>query len=99
VLVGHAYAGAVVAATRNEKVRSLVYVAALAPNEGETVVDVFYRAEPHPRAPKLAPDNHGVIWLPESAFAEAFAQHASSGEHAMLAQFSGRSPWPASTSR
>ena len=35
VLVGHAYAGAVIAATRNEKVRSLVYIAALAPDEGE----------------------------------------------------------------
>src|SRR6204780_3245264 len=65
VLVGHAYAGAVIAATRDEKVRSLVYVAALAPDEGETVADVFYRAEP--QAPKLAPDNHGAIWLPESA--------------------------------
>ena len=80
VLVGHAYAGAVIAATRDEKVRSLVYVAALAPDEGETVADVFYRAEPHPQAPKLAPDNHGVIWLPDHAFAEAFAQHASTEE-------------------
>src|ERR1700734_5874 len=85
VLVGHAYAGAVIAATRDEKVRSLVYVAALAPDEGETVADVFYRAEPHPQAPKLAPDNHGVIWLPESAFADAFAQHASTAEQSMLA--------------
>jgi pimeloyl-ACP methyl ester carboxylesterase len=79
VLVGHAYAGAVIAATRDEKVRSLVYIAALAPDEGETVADVFYRAEPHPRAPKLAPDNHGAIWLPDNAFAEAFARHASRG--------------------
>ncbi len=85
VLVGHAYAGAVIAATRDEKVRSLVYVAALAPNEGETVADVFYRAEPHPQAPKLAPDNHGLIWLPDNAFAEAFAQHASTEERAVLA--------------
>jgi pimeloyl-ACP methyl ester carboxylesterase len=54
-LVGHAYAGVVIAATRSEKVCSLVYVAALAPDEGETVADVFYRAEPHPLAPKLAP--------------------------------------------
>jgi pimeloyl-ACP methyl ester carboxylesterase len=77
VLVGHAYAGA--------KVRSLVYVAALAPDEGETVADVFYRAEPHPRAPKLAPDNHDLMWLPDSAFAEAFAQHASPAEHEVLA--------------
>ncbi len=85
VLVGHAYAGAVIAATRDEKVKSLVYVAALAPDEGETVADVFYRAEPHPQAPKLAPDRHGLIWLPETAFAEAFAQHASTAEHSVLA--------------
>ncbi len=62
VLVGHAYAGAVIAATRNENVKALVYVAALAPDEGETVADVFYRTEPHPSAPKLAPDNHGLIY-------------------------------------
>jgi pimeloyl-ACP methyl ester carboxylesterase len=85
VLVGHAYAGAVIAATRDEKVRSLVYVAALAPNEGETVADVFYRAELHPQAPKLAPDNHGVIWLPDKAFAAAFAPHATAEEQAVLA--------------
>jgi pimeloyl-ACP methyl ester carboxylesterase len=85
VLVGHAYAGAVIAATRDQKVKSLVYVAALAPDEGETVADVFYRAEPHPQAPLLAPDRHGAIWLPESAFAEAFAQHASTAEHLVLA--------------
>jgi pimeloyl-ACP methyl ester carboxylesterase len=84
-LVGHAYAGAVIAGTRDERVRSLVYVAALAPDEGETVAEVFYRAEPHPQAPKLAPDNHGAIWLPDNAFAEAFAQHASSEEQSVLA--------------
>jgi len=85
VLVGHAYAGAVIATTRDEKVRSLVYVAALAPDEGETVADVFYRTEPHPLAPKLAPDNHGLIWLPDNTFAAAFAQHASTEEQAVLA--------------
>jgi pimeloyl-ACP methyl ester carboxylesterase len=85
VLAGHAYAGAVIGATRHEKVRSLVYIAALAPDEGETVADVFYRAEPHPKAPKLAPDSHGLIWLPEDAFAAAFAQNATAQEHAFLA--------------
>lgn len=85
VLVGHAYAGAVIAATRSEKVKALVYVAALAPDEGETVADVFYRAEPHPQAPKLAPDDHGLIYLPEAAFADAFAQHASIEEQTLLA--------------
>ena len=85
VLVGHAYAGAVIAATRDEKVKALVYVAALAPDEGETVADVFYRAEPHPQAPKLAPDKHGLIYLPEGAFAAAFAQHARVEEQVVLA--------------
>jgi pimeloyl-ACP methyl ester carboxylesterase len=85
VLVGHAYAGAVIAAVRNERVKALVYVAALAPDQGETVADVFYRASPHPRAPKLAPDSHGLIYLPESAFAEAFAPNASPDEQALLA--------------
>src|SRR5882724_1894481 len=85
VLVGHAYAGAVIAATRDEKVRSLVYVAALAPDEGETVADVFYRTEPHLQAPKLAPDDHGLIYLPEAAFAAAFAQHATAEAQTLLA--------------
>ncbi len=77
VLVGHAYAGAVIGEARSDKVRALVYVAALAPDEGEVVADVFYRNEPHPLAPKLAPDAHGLIWLPHEAFAAAFAQNAS----------------------
>src|SRR5947209_10424741 len=85
VLAGHAYAGAVIGATRNEKVRALVYVAALAPDEGETVADVFYRAGPHPQGPKLAPDNHGLIYLPEEAFAAAFAPNATPAERAVLA--------------
>jgi pimeloyl-ACP methyl ester carboxylesterase len=85
VLVAHAYAGAVIGATRNERVKALVYVTALAPDEGETVADVFYRAPPHPRAPKLAPDGRGLIYLPESAFAEAFAPNAAAAEQALLA--------------
>ena len=85
VLAAHAYAGAVIAATRSDKVKALVYVAALAPDEGETVADVFYRGEPHPQAPKLAPDDHGLIYLPDAAFASAFAQNAAAEELTVLA--------------
>ena len=100
VLVGHAYAGAVIAATRSEKVKALVYVAALAPDEGETVADVFYRTEPHPQAPKLAPDGQGLIYLPEAAFAAAFAQHATDGgTEPCWRRSSGRSRPRASPSR
>ena len=85
ILVGHAYAGAVIALARPERVKALIYVAAVAPDEGEKVADVFYRADPRPQAPKLAPDNNGLIWLPESAFATAFAQHATAEDLAVLA--------------
>jgi len=85
VLAGHAYAGAVIALARPERVNALVYITALAPDEGEKVADVFYRLEPHPRAPKLAPNGDGLIWLPEEAFATAFAQNASAEDRTVLA--------------
>jgi pimeloyl-ACP methyl ester carboxylesterase len=84
VLAGHAYAGAVIGLARAENIKALVYVAALAPDEGETVGDVFYRGAAHPLSPKLSPDKHGLIWLPEEAFAAAFAQYASSQELTVL---------------
>jgi pimeloyl-ACP methyl ester carboxylesterase len=85
VVAGHAYAGAVIATTRDPKVAALVYIAGLAPDEGQTVGDVFYRGQPHPMAPRLEPDEHGLVWLPEKAFADAFAPNASPGEQAILA--------------
>lgn len=85
VVAAHAYAGAVIGAARADNVRGLVYVAALAPDEGETVADVFYRTDPHPLAPKLAPDGDGLIWMPEAAFATAFAPQASAADQAWLA--------------
>jgi pimeloyl-ACP methyl ester carboxylesterase len=59
-------------------------VTALAPDEGDKVADVFYRAAPHPLAPKLAPDSNNLIWLPEDAFANAFAPNASAEDLAVL---------------
>jgi pimeloyl-ACP methyl ester carboxylesterase len=83
ILAGHAYAGAVIATANEEKVKALVYVAALAPAEGETVAQVFYKDEPHPQAPKLAPDADGFIWMPDEGFANAFAQNASPSQLAL----------------
>jgi pimeloyl-ACP methyl ester carboxylesterase len=85
VVAAHAYAGAVIGSTVNEKVASLAYVTALASDEGETVGDVYNWAEHHELAPVLGPDDHGLIWLPEEAFAAAFAQQASPLEQALLA--------------
>lgn len=83
-LVGHAYAGAVIGAVDHDRVRSLVYVAALAPDETETVGDVFYRVAPHPEAPKLAPDANGLIWMPEQGFGRAVAHNASADQLAVM---------------
>ncbi len=85
ILAAHAYAGAVIAAVNDERVKALIYVAALAPDEGETVADVFYRNEPHPLAPKLAPDADGLIWMPDDGFRNAFAQNATAEQLALSA--------------
>jgi pimeloyl-ACP methyl ester carboxylesterase len=85
VLVAHAYAGAVTAASVNERAQALVFITALTPDEGETVAEVFYREESHPEAPQLAPDRHGFIWMPEERFGIAFCQNASQDQTALLA--------------
>ena len=85
VLVAHAYAGAVIGASMNERARSLVFIAALAVDQGETVAEVFYREKPHAEAPQLAPDRHGFIWMPDDRFATAFCQNASPEQAALLA--------------
>ena len=85
VLAAHAYAGAVIGSTGNPRVKGLVFVSALTPDEGETVGEVFGRGKPHPKAPQLAPDKDGFIWMPEAAFAVAFAQNASPKESALFA--------------
>ena len=83
ILVGQAYAGAVIATAVDERVKALVYVAALAPDEGETVAEVFYKDASHPQAPQLAPDAEGWIWMPEDGFANAVAQGASTEQIAI----------------
>jgi hypothetical protein len=96
ILVAHAYAGAVIAA-----VKSLVYIAALTPDEGETVADVFYRAAPNPNAPKLAPDAYGLIWMPDEGFwpgcssqgvARPHRHHGRSAAAIRCAMHSGKGP-------
>jgi pimeloyl-ACP methyl ester carboxylesterase len=83
IVAGHAYAGAVIATAHDERVKALVYVAALAPDEGETVAQVFYKDETHPKAPQLAPDADGFIWMPDEGFRNAFAQNATDEQIAL----------------
>ncbi len=85
ILAGHAYAGAVIAAVPDDRVRALVFIAALAPDQGETVAQMFYRADPHPNAPRLAPDAQGFIWMTEEGFRRAVAHEASADQVTVMA--------------
>jgi pimeloyl-ACP methyl ester carboxylesterase len=80
VLAAHAYAGAVISGCDEPRIKSLVYIAALTPAEGETVADVFYRDTKHPLSPNLAPDADGLIWMSDEGFGNAFAQNASAAQ-------------------
>lgn len=85
VLVGHSYGGAVITAVAsgNPNVKALVYIAAMAPDEGETVGELLHRAAPHASAPALVPDEDGFLWMSEKGFADAVA-HESSADDALL---------------
>ena len=64
VLVGHSYAGAVItaAATDNSQVKALIYLAAIVPDEGETVGALFHAAEPDGGVrPSIAPLEEKVL--------------------------------------
>jgi pimeloyl-ACP methyl ester carboxylesterase len=77
VLAGHAYAGIVAGTVNDDRVRALVYVAALSGDEGETAADNFYRNPKHPMGPDLAPDADGYLWMPDSGFANAFVPNGT----------------------
>ena len=85
VLVGHSYGGAVITAAGSGtlNVKALVYIAAMAPDEGETVGQLLHRAAPHASAPALVPDEDAFLWMSAKGFADAVA-HDSSAEDAEL---------------
>jgi pimeloyl-ACP methyl ester carboxylesterase len=85
ILVGHAYSGAVIGSIHDDRVKSLVFIAALAPAEGETVAQVFYKDPKAPQSPKLAPDAHGFIWMPDDGIQNALAQNASADQKRLMA--------------
>jgi pimeloyl-ACP methyl ester carboxylesterase len=87
VLVGHSYGGAPItgAGTHHDRVGGLVYIAAMAPDETETVGALLHRADAHPLAPALAPDANGNLWMSERGFADAIAPDSTSDEIFLMA--------------
>ncbi len=82
VLAAHSYGGAVItgAASAQPKVKALAFIAAMAPDEGETVGQLLHRVEPHVKAPQLVPDEDGLLWMSADGFANAVAPEATSEE-------------------
>ncbi|MGF6856683.1 pimeloyl-ACP methyl ester carboxylesterase [Paraburkholderia sp. CI3] len=90
VLVGHSWAGVVITeAGNNDKVKSLVYVAAFAPAEGESIADMTKDAPPPPYAKSLVPDEGGFLTLTPAAVATYFAQDLSPATARTLAATQG----------
>jgi len=87
VLVGHSYAGAVItaAATDNSQVKALIYLAAIVPDEGETVGALFHDSKPDGGVrPSIAPDADGFLWLPEGTVTSAVAPDARHEEKVLM---------------
>jgi pimeloyl-ACP methyl ester carboxylesterase len=74
VLVGHSYGGVVITeAGRDPKVSALVYVAAFAPDQGESVASLLAGAPPDAPKPPILPPVDGFLTIDKARFAEAFA--------------------------
>ena len=74
LLVGHSYGGAVITQAGNEpNVAGLVYIAAFAPDDGESPGGITQEHLPE-AAPNLAPDSDGYLWVKPERFHDSFCQ-------------------------
>jgi pimeloyl-ACP methyl ester carboxylesterase len=74
VLVGHSYGGAVITeAGTHENVAGLAYIAAFAPDKGESVNTLIADPPPGAPVPPILPPQDGFLFLDRAKFAESFA--------------------------
>jgi pimeloyl-ACP methyl ester carboxylesterase len=85
LLVGHSYGGAVITeAGDNPKVVGLVYVAAFAPDEGETLGGMAQKFPPTPAFGEIQPIADGYLLLTHKGVLENFAQDLSAAEKELV---------------
>src|SRR6185369_4813549 len=85
LLVGHSYGGVVITEVGNDpKVAGLVYVAALAPSEGESVASITKPFPPAPLGSEVHADAQGFLTVTPKGIAEDFAQDLSDDEKQLL---------------
>jgi pimeloyl-ACP methyl ester carboxylesterase len=86
VLVGHSYGGAVITeAGTHPGVAALAYIAAYAPDQGESLSTLIAEAPADAPAPPILPPRDGLLFLARDKFAAAFAADAPEGVAAFMA--------------
>jgi len=92
ILVGHSYGGVVITEAGNDpKVAGLVYVAAFAPDKGESVSALIKDPQPGAPVPPILPPQDGYLFLDKGKFRASFAADVSADAAAFMAD--SQVPW------
>ena len=92
ILVGHSYGGAVITEAGNDpKVSGLVYVAAFAPDQGESVGTLIKDPQPGAPVPPILPPQDGYLSLDKAKFAASFAADVTKEKAEFMAN--SQIPW------
>lgn len=92
VLVGHSYGGVVISeAGTDEKVKALVYIAAFAPDKGESVSSLIANPPAGAPVPPILPPVDGFLALDKTKFSASFAADVDAATAAFMAD--SQVPW------
>jgi pimeloyl-ACP methyl ester carboxylesterase len=92
ILVGHSYGGVVITEAGNDrKVAGLVYIAAFAPDKGESVSALIKDPPPGAPVPPILPPQDGYLFLDRAKFRASFAADVSADAAAFMAD--SQVPW------
>jgi pimeloyl-ACP methyl ester carboxylesterase len=92
ILVGHSYGGAVITEAGNDpKVIGLVYIAAFAPDKGESVSSLIKDPPPGAPVPPILPPQDGFLLLDKAKFPASFAADVDPQLAAFMAE--AQVPW------
>jgi pimeloyl-ACP methyl ester carboxylesterase len=92
ILVGHSYGGVVITEAGNDpNVSGLVYIAAFAPDKGESVASLIKDPPPGAAVPPILPPQDGFLFLDRDKFADSFAADVETEKAAFMAD--SQVPW------
>jgi len=100
ILVGHSYGGVVITEAGNDpKVEGLVYIAAFAPDRGESVSSLIKESPPGAPVPPILPPRDGFLFLEKDKFAASFAADVDAETAAFMSDSQVPWAWRRSTAR